>query len=153
MVAWSVKDALNAIALPHPSATRFRRPRCEAVALSGSARTSRAVTGWTLKTTEHATTRFVDEAVTSIDPASIDHIDFLTNESSSCRGTAVDPDGRERQWEYLRDVWLKEGVSKLDLLDQLVTAHVGDGWGTDDKGSITRCWHRRLGQNVQQEQG
>lgn len=99
-----------------------------ALVLSGCNQGGSAVTGLTLKTTEHATTRFVDEAIASIDPASIDHIDVLTNESSNCRGTDVDPDGRVRQWENLRDVWLKKGVNKLDLLDQLVTAHVHAGW-------------------------
>ena len=85
----------------------------------------------TLDNAEKTTTAQVEALIARIDPALVDRIDEVTNDSRGCRGVDVDPDQRVRQWENRRNVWLVESVSApagLDVLDELVTAQVADGW-------------------------
>lgn len=85
----------------------------------------------TLDDAEMTTTSQVDAMIARIDPALIERIDKVTNESSGCRGEDVDPEQRVRQWENRRFVVFVESVQPaggLEILDELVTAQVGDGW-------------------------
>lgn len=111
--------------------------------LTGCGEGGNTVSGMTLAEAEaeSTTTEIVDAVIASVDPASVERVDDVTNESLSCRGTDIDPDGSVRAWENLRYVWLREGLDKFETLDALVTAAVDDGWelarepdASDDEG-------------------
>lgn len=86
------------------------------------------MSGMTLAEAESTTTGFVDGVIASIGPSSVERVDVVTNETLSCRGSEVDPEGKVRVWENLRYVWLRDGTNKLELLDTLVTAAADEGW-------------------------
>ncbi|POH64603.1 MULTISPECIES: hypothetical protein [Cryobacterium] len=100
-------------------------------AVAGCSQPSGARTDLTLNDAQQTTAAHVEDLIARIDPASIERIDNVTSESSGCRGIDVDPEQRVRMWETRRYVWFVEGVSPLgglDVLDELVTAQVADGW-------------------------
>lgn len=85
----------------------------------------------TLNDAQQTTAAHIDALIARIDPALIERIDKVTNESSGCRGEDVDPEQRVRQWANRQYVWFVEGVSPLgglDVLDELVTQQIADGW-------------------------
>jgi len=85
----------------------------------------------TLNDAQQTTAAHMDALIARIDPALIERIDKVRSASSGCRGNDVDPEQRVRQWENRQYVWFVASVSPLgglDVLDELVTAQVADGW-------------------------
>ena len=85
----------------------------------------------TLNDAQQTTAAHMDALIARIDPALIERIDKVRSDSSGCRGDDVDPEQRVQQWENRQYVWFVASVSPLgglDVLDELVTQQVADGW-------------------------
>jgi hypothetical protein len=101
-----------------------------ALAVTGCQKTG-VRTDMTLDVAEKTTAAQIDALIARIDPALIDRIDAVTDDSFGCRGLDIDPDQLVRQWENRRYVVFVVDVSPLEglaLLDDLVTEQVADGW-------------------------
>jgi hypothetical protein len=99
--------------------------------LTGCSQGTGSRTDMTLTDAQQTTAEHMDALAARIDPAMIERIDKVTDDSSGCRGNDVDPEQRVRYWENRQYVWFVEGVSPLDgldALDDLVTQHASDGW-------------------------
>jgi len=85
----------------------------------------------TLNDAQQTTAAHMDALIARIDPALIERIDKVRSDSSGCRGDDVDPEQRVQQWENRQYVWFVASVRPLgglDVLDELVTQQVADGW-------------------------
>jgi hypothetical protein len=99
--------------------------------LTGCSQGTGSRTDMTLTDAQQTTAEHMDALVARIDPELIGRIDKVTDESFGCRGNDVDPEQRVQQWENRQYVWFIEGMSPLDgrdVLDDLVTQQVADGW-------------------------
>ena len=101
------------------------------LATAGCAEGTGARTDMTFDDAQQTTAVHMEELIARIDPVLIERIDEVRSESSGCSGLDVDPEQRVRYWETRRYIWFVASVSPLgglDVLDELVTAQVADGW-------------------------
>ena len=97
-------------------------------ALAGCSQGTGARTDLTLNGTRTTTVDQMETLIARIDPASIERIDDVTNDSFGCRDHEVDPDQRVRQWEIVQVVWLIDGVGKLDVFEEMLSSRIDEGW-------------------------
>jgi hypothetical protein len=98
------------------------------LALTGCSQGTGARTDVTLDGAKTTITDQMETLIGRIDPASIERIDDVTNDSFGCRDHGDDPDQRVRQWEIVQVVWLIEGVGKLDVFEEMLSSRIDEGW-------------------------
>lgn len=101
------------------------------LATTGCTQGTGARTDMTLDEAQKTTSAHMDALTAQIDPVLIESIDQVRDASIGCHESDVDPEQLVRQWVNRRYVWFLEEVSPLgglDVLDELVTAHIADGW-------------------------
>jgi len=97
-------------------------------ALTGCSQGSGAITDLTVVGARTTIADQMETLIARIDPASIERIDDVTNDSFGCPDHGVGPDQRVRQWEIVQVVWLFEGVGKLDVFEEMLASRIDEGW-------------------------